>query len=382
MSSDGHSDLPLVPQHTAHGESPSPPPGPQSRSSGDADIVEAIRLLRIGTPPINSIEFAKTASILAHPRPLTPFIRNADRNRVAEGAAPRHSTAHGRAESREAGRRDDSRHPDYEPDNRHCAQCDGPMEYCHGHDSPDPVPVPAPLTPVFVRPPDAPHQEMAQVCLTHADIATLAAQIARLVNKDDEDTVEVPAPPFIPANERPPQGMGIRQGQRGGQAQGSVRPPSPPAYTRAAAARVVAPVGPPEGFVHNISEDFIPFTITNKHRVPTPARFIQVHMTTDLYVIGRLTLTGADHRAELHATPNDDAPVQYISDRALRMFDHDYPAADIVNTSVAHIGDRTLEAEIMWHQSTMAWLDVNQQKQKTLKLEWEWLELNLGMCWQ
>ena len=103
-------------------------------------------------------------------------------------------------------------------------------------------------------------------------------------------------------------------------------------------------------------------------------------MTADPYVIGRLTLTGADYRAELHATPNNDEPVQHISDRALRMFDRDYPAADVVNTSVSRIGDRTLEAEIMRHRSTMARLDVNQQKQKTLKLEQERLELTLGMC--
>ena len=64
------------------------------------------------------------------------------------------------------------------------------------------------------------------------------------------------------------------------------------------------------------------------------------------------------------------------------MFDHDYPAADVVNTSVSRIGDRTLEAEIMRHRSTMARLDVNQQKQKSLKLEQERLELTLGMCQQ
>ena len=105
-------------------------------------------------------------------------------------------------------------------------------------------------------------------------------------------------------------------------------------------------------------------------------------MTADLYIIGRLTLTSADYRAELHATPNNDEPVQHISDRALRMFDRDYPVADIVNTSVGRIGDRTLEAEIMRHWSTMARLDVNQQKQKSLKLEQERLELTLGMCRQ
>ena len=105
-------------------------------------------------------------------------------------------------------------------------------------------------------------------------------------------------------------------------------------------------------------------------------------MTADPYIVGRLTLTGADYRAELHATPNNDEPVQHISDHALHMFDRDYPAADVVNTSVSRIGDRTLEAEIMRHRSTMARLDVNQQKQKSLKLEQERLELTLGMCRQ
>ena len=162
----------------------------------------------------------------------------------------------------------------------------------------------------------------------------------------------------------------------------SVRPPSPPAYTHAAAARTAIPVEPPEGFVHNISENFIPFTITNEHGVPTPAQYIQVHMTADPYVIGQLTLTGADYRAELHATPNNDELVQHISDRALHMFDRDYPAADVVNTLVSRIGDRTLEVEIMRHRSTMARLDVNQQKQKMLKLEQERLELTMGMCRQ
>ena len=99
-------------------------------------------------------------------------------------------------------------------------------------------------------------------------------------------------------------------------------------------------------------------------------------------MIGRLTLTGADYRAELHTMPNNDKPVQHISDRALRIFICNYPAADVVNTSVSHIGDRTLEAEIMRHQSMMARLDVNQQKQKHLKQEHERLELDSGMCRQ
>ena len=70
-------------------------------------------------------------------------------------------------------------------------------------------------------------------------------------------------------------------------------------------------------------------------------------MTADPYVIGQLTLTGTDYHAELHATPNNNSPIQNISDRTLHMFDRDYPVVDVVNTSVNRIGDRTLEVEIM-----------------------------------
>ena len=149
-----------------------------------------------------------------------------------------------------------------------------------------------------------------------------------------------------------------------------------------APASTVVPLQPPKGFVHNLRADFIPLTITNKHRVPTPAQFIQVHMMADPYVIGQLTLNGADYHAKLHATPNNNEPVQHISDRAIHMFNRDYLAADVVNMAVGHIGDQMLEAEIMRHCSMMAQLDVNQQQQKCLKLEQEHLELNLGMCQQ
>ena len=145
MSSDEHSDLP----RDHDGES-SPRVGPRPESPGDVDIADAIRLLWISTPPINSIEFAETASILAHPRPLTPFLRDEDSHRVEARATTSRPVEDGQAQPRQAHRRDDSRHPDYEPDTRHCHRCDGPMEYCHGHDSPDPIPIPAPIAPIFI----------------------------------------------------------------------------------------------------------------------------------------------------------------------------------------------------------------------------------------
>ena len=85
MSSNEHHN-----QHNSgDGESFTLPPGPQSGSPGNAEIIEAIRLLQIGTPPINSIEFAETTSILANLQPLTPFAGNEDSHRVAMGATTR-----------------------------------------------------------------------------------------------------------------------------------------------------------------------------------------------------------------------------------------------------------------------------------------------------
>ena len=145
MSSDERSNLP----HVNDGEF-SPRANPRSESPGDVDIADAIRLLRIGTPPINSIEFAETESILANPRTLTPFTRDENRHRVEARATTSRPGEDGRTQPRQMRRRDDSSHPDYEPDTRHCDRCDGPMEYCHGHDSPDPIPIPAPIAPIFV----------------------------------------------------------------------------------------------------------------------------------------------------------------------------------------------------------------------------------------
>ena len=56
-------------------------------------------------------------SILAHPRPLTPFTRHTDSHHVAVRAAPHGQAVDGRAEPSEVCHWDDSRHPDYEPDN-------------------------------------------------------------------------------------------------------------------------------------------------------------------------------------------------------------------------------------------------------------------------
>ena len=94
MSSNERSDLHYEHPHSAHGGS-SPPSGPRPESPSDVNIADAIRLLRLSTPPINSIKFAETASILAHLRPLTPFTRNADCHSMEAGAATSRTTTDG-----------------------------------------------------------------------------------------------------------------------------------------------------------------------------------------------------------------------------------------------------------------------------------------------
>ena len=86
-----------------------------------------------------------------------------------------------------------------------------------------------------------------------------------------------------------------------------------------------------------------------------PARYIQVHMTNNPYVIARLTTNGPDYRGELHATPYDGPePVEVLTDEAVRMLEPKFPAAEHVSDALHRIGDRTLWAKVIqfWARHT------------------------------
>ena len=223
---------------------------------------------------------------------------------------------------------------------------------------------------------------MASVRGPHAAAAAMAARIARMLDKDNEDAEGVPV--YVEEAETR-QGVAIHRGRGDDQARGIARPshvraPEPPAYTCATPARRASPLQPPEGFRHNIGEQFIPFNITDEHRRPMPARFVQVNLTADPYILGRLTLASPTYRSELHVTPIDgEEPPQCLTDNAIHMFDCDYPAADLVNVVVQRIGDLTLEGEIMRRRSTMARLEVNQTHLRCLQREQERIQLDLDM---
>ena len=168
-----------------------------------AEIASTPWLLSIGTLHINSAEFAKATSVAAVPQSNTPFPGNANHSQVEAQAAAGGLTTTQCEELGAPWGQYDSCHPDYKLDLRPCPQCHGPMEYCHGQNSFDPVLIPAPRPPIFVPPPAASARGMAQVCGPHTEAAVLAAQIACLIREDNEDIIEIPEPPFYPTNKRP-----------------------------------------------------------------------------------------------------------------------------------------------------------------------------------
>ena len=122
----------------------------------------------------------------------------------------------------------------------------------------------------------------------------LVNQLSSAIQQGDEDTDAVP--PAYPA-----QGMEV-QGRHGrGQARvagrssdGATRLPS---YNTAHGGQrgEQAPILIPEDFEINKGDQVIPFTILNQFGCPAPARFIQVHMTNDPYIVARLTANGPDY---------------------------------------------------------------------------------------
>ena len=146
------------------------------------------------------------------------------------------------------------------------------------------------------------------------------------------------------------------------------------------AGRAVSPT--PAGYVHNRGADYIPFTITDYYGRPTPARFIQVHMTDNPYVVAHLTASGADYRGEIHTAPiNDvDTPPERLTDAALRMFARTFPALNRVHDAIARIGDRSLEAEVRRYQGINIRIEANEERRIRLERERQQAELELGMC--
>ena len=141
------------------------------------------------------------------------------------------------------------------------------------------------------------------------------------------------------------------------------------------------PILVPEDFEINEGDQAIPFTITNQFGHPTPARFIQVHMTNNPYVIARLTANSPDYQGELHTTPyNGPEPVDVLTDEAMRMLEPKFPAAEFVSDAIRHFGDRTLLANVIWYRAKFVEIERIQDQQAELERKCYLVGLEMGFC--
>ena len=207
------------------------------------------------------------------------------------------------------------------------------------------------------------------------DAVALVNQLSSAIQQDNEDTDAVPSA-------YPAQGMAI-QGQCGrGQARAAEqlgdRAPQPPSYNTARGEqhRGQALILIPEDFEINEGDQAIPFTITDQFGRPTPARYIQVHMTNNPYVVAHLTANGPDYRGKLHATLyNGLEPVNVLTDEAIRMLEPNFPAAEFMSDTLRCMGDRSLWAKVIRFRAQFA-------KIERIQVQWcyDHISQDVGLC--
>ena len=139
----------------------------------------------------------------------------------------------------------------------------------------------------------------------------------------------------------------------------------------------------PEDFEINEGDQAIPFTITDRFGRPTPARYIRINMTSNPYVIARLTANGPDYRGELHATPyNGPEEVEPLTDEAMRMLELDFPAAEHVSNVLRRMGDRTLWAEVIRYRAKVSEIDKIRVQREELQHQCYMVGLEMGLSRQ
>jgi hypothetical protein len=187
-------------------------PRPQSPSA--ASIADAFRQLSLADTSDALID-NNPDHILMLWVPKALIIRDEDSSPVASGTTVRGSEEAQPEESAVTTSRLAPPSPVSPSDIGFCAQCHGPREYCHSHESPAPTPAPAPVTPTPVPAPPARPLAVGHFCLTREEAMSLVDNIANALKVHCEDTPEV-LPPY-PEGGQAAKGMCIRcgRGQRG-----------------------------------------------------------------------------------------------------------------------------------------------------------------------
>ena len=106
-------------------------------------------------------------------------------------------------------------------------------------------------------------------------------------------------------------------------------------------------------------------------------------MTSNPYVIARLTANGPDYRGELHATPyNGPEEVEPLTDEAMRMLDPDFPAAVHVSDALRRMKDCTLWAEVIRYRAKVTEIDKIRVQREELQRRCYMVGLEMGLSRQ
>jgi hypothetical protein len=167
---------------------------PRPPSPSTNNIADAFRQLTLADAAESRIEDNKE-HVLTLRVPEAIITGDVDSARVAPGAATGGSETTRPEELPTTTRQLAPPSPVSPSDIGFCAQCNGPREYCHGHESPAPTPVPAPVKPVPIPAPSTSTGTMAHFCLTCEEAMSLADNIANALEVSCQDSPEV-LPPY------------------------------------------------------------------------------------------------------------------------------------------------------------------------------------------
>ena len=106
-------------------------------------------------------------------------------------------------------------------------------------------------------------------------------------------------------------------------------------------------------------------------------------MTSNPYVVARLTANSPDYRGELHATPYNGAEeVEPLTDEAMRMLEPEFPAAEHVSNALRRMNDRTLWAEVIRYRAKVHEIDCIRVQREELQRRCYMVGLEMGLSRQ
>src|SRR6202453_1849184 len=347
----------------------------------DTAIADALeeRLGRLtdNTPTEPAPQYAEEGAEVHESEP--PVTRDDNRNGVATGAVGESEEAMGPAQRTARQGRSPSNDSSLTRAQGLCGQCHASIDYCHGHTSPEPLPIrprepprDSPITTPASRRVVTPESRGSQSESLARNLINAILQHrveveddAPVVREDGEDPATLP-PPY------PAEGMGVRGGRRGrrgqrGQGRGNgpvpvidvetLQPPPPPFNAgrrprfQGASIQNQEP-HPPLGYEYNRGTAYVPFLIPDHQGRDTPARYIQIHMNdANPYVVGRMGIRGSDlYCGEIHAAPVHDvshAP-EPLTEPMLRLLRAQGPVIqDSIDSALERIQDRSLTGEVL-----------------------------------